>query len=744
MTTTSRRSLNRELCLPLAYVSRDHPDYYDDDDESDLIRQPDVYGLARILAQRLGASTLVDIGCGKATKLLQISDGFDTIGVDFGENIDFCRQAHPELRWEEIDLECISLEWLEGIPPTAVLICGDVIEHLLDPRPLLKLLRAATRAGMTVVMSTPDRSLIHPDGHLGPPALGAHVREWTCSEFRQLLIAHELPLAAIGWTRPSVGTDEASTILAIAVPNLPAPDNGILGVADGLLSPVHRSPHDHLEHARRLGYDSVEVTDPVLVLRGLEFSESRYHHVPICRPPVSVGNGGRGTYPFNLVAVEPGGSAEYIEACQIAVRRHLALALIGTDPSSEIWADASRRWLLHRENVLSSGFIEANSIRRDLEKQLDDLRAAAERTTTDLRVQLEDVRRIEADLRVQLEDLRRIETDLRWSHLALETELFGQIETLQKSITVIGNELELTCGERDQLRSVLDLRRDQLTTEAEQRMRTVPCVDRTRLVVPASYGPRRAGSAVARRIAALVHRMSSIPGCARLHHVADDIVASAVPSRSVPTWLFDADFYAHEFPPAVKSGVSAVAHYDMLGWRLGISPHPLFAAGWYLGNHADVRDAGTDPLRHFVEVGWALGYDPHPLFSVRWYLEHSPDVVAAGINPLEHYLVHGWREGRDPHPLFDTASYLRWRPDVATAGINPLVHYVLHGHRERTAPSNIFDPWFYAAKTPESVASILPQYWYYLEVGALCGDLTTHVDGAPRTDVGAADADGVA
>ena len=725
MKPANRRALDHALGLPHGYVSRDEPDYYDDDEESDLIRQPDVYGLARTLAQRLGATTLVDIGCGKAAKLLDISHGFDIIGVDFGDNIEFCRRAYPQHRWEELDLEHISQDWLGSIPSSSVVVCGDVIEHLRDPRPLLGLLRSATEAGMSAVVSTPDRALIYPDDRPGPPSLGAHVREWTCSEFRHLLLDHGIPLAAIGWTRPSIGTDEASTILAVAVPGLPVPDDRTPDVADGLISPVHRSPHDHIEHARRLGFDSIEITDAALVLRGLELSAGRAHRRPVHRAPLEVGSGGRGTYPFNLVAVDDVGEACDVDDCRRSVRRHLAISAIGTDPSSDIWADESRRWLLHREHVLSAGFDEANAIRSDLARQLEDSRTAAARTTADLRTQLDDANstaeKITADLRAQLDDLRAVEADLRRTSAAVEAELRDR---LGEAVAAA----EEWRARHDEMQRVVEERRAQLTAEAEQRARTLPDTDRSNLSIPAPYAPRRAGSAAARRLAprfaALLRRAASLPRLGRLQRAADDMAASAVPAHSVPAWLFDAEFYLRAFPPAATSGVSAVAHYDMVGWRLGLSPHPLFAAGWYLGNHPDVRTAGVDPLRHFVEVGWALGYDPHPLFSVSWYLEHSPDVAAAGMNPLEHYLVHGWQEARDPHPLFDSAGYLQRRADVAAAGMNPLVHYVVHGHRERTAPSAVFDPWFYLSRTPQSIESSLPQYWYYLEVGAYCGDVT--------------------
>lgn len=117
--------------------------------------------------------------------------------------------------------------------------------------------------------------------------------------------------------------------------------------------------------------------------------------------------------------------------------------------------------------------------------------------------------------------------------------------------------------------------------------------------------------------------------------------------------------------------------------HIGLSPHPLFDAEYYLRSHPDVAESGMSPLVHYVLHGWREGRDPHPLFANDWYLAQNPDVAAHGaISTLDHYLLHGWNEGRRPNPLFNPRTYLDRYPDVAAAEFEPLTHFMLYGEAE--------------------------------------------------------------
>lgn len=714
----ARADLDRLLRLPPEYRSRQRPEYFADSESSELIWQPDVYGMVGVVARRTGA-TVVDFGCGTARKLLRLGASVPVIGIDYGPNIAACRAAAPDQTWIEADLERIEVSFAEQLPegPLVAVSC-DVIEHLVDPRPLLRFLAAIRSRCVAIVVSTPERIGTHGAEHHGPPPNPAHVREWSLAEFRELLTDHGLPPGALGTTRANVASIDATTITAVVTSLVPTSTERATTVDEaGRWSPCFPSVEAHLARAAATGFDLVAVTDPRSLV--LDPSAADTEILLDGAPTVFVrccdGEGDR-VFPFNLLGPVP---ADRLHLVSAAASRHLPIALAGVDEAATTWARASLVWYRRREQGLLADLALAADVEHDLRRMLAD----SERATTDVRHSLE----------AKLDDLRTIERDLRRSSAAIEADLRRGLEETGEKLASTREALETTTRERERLRSVVEERRRLLTIEAEHRARTMPDVDRSNLAVPAPYAPRRVGAAASRRLAprfaAFLHRAAALPRLGRLHRAADDVTRVAAPAHDVPGWLFDASYYLRMFPPAAASGISAVAHYDLVGWRLGRSPHPLFAAGWYLGNHPDVRAAGVDPLRHFVEVGWALGYDPHPLFSISWYLDQGPDVAAAAMNPLAHYLQFGWQEGRDPHPLFDTDHYLEIRPDVAAAGVNPLAHYVEHGWRERTPPSRVFDPRYYELTTPASTASTLPQYWYFLEVGAYCGDSANELAG---------------
>ena len=65
-----------------------------------------------------------------------------------------------------------------------MVICSDVLEHLLNPDPLMNYIRELCHAGTYVVLSTLDR-----DRERGPHCMESpkleHVREWNTAEFRR-------------------------------------------------------------------------------------------------------------------------------------------------------------------------------------------------------------------------------------------------------------------------------------------------------------------------------------------------------------------------------------------------------------------------------------------------------------------------------------------------------------------------------------------------------------------------------
>jgi hypothetical protein len=112
----------------------------------------------------------------------------------------------------------------------------------------------------------------------------------------------------------------------------------------------------------------------------------------------------------------------------------------------------------------------------------------------------------------------------------------------------------------------------------------------------------------------------------------------------------------------------------------------LFDADWYAREYPGAAANSRLLAEHYLDEGYLRGYCPNPLFDTRWYLERYEDVRRGGINPLVHYIRNGIREGRDPGPGFHTVFYLISNPDVRANGINPLAHYLRYGRHEGRLP----------------------------------------------------------
>lgn len=184
-------------CIKPGYVERERPEYSHDADAHGF--QPHVYDLAVMLARLGRASGIVDIGCGAGEKLAAITE-FMTVGWDYGENIRVAHERHPERIWREIDLETVRADQV-CIAPRDVIVCADVIEHLMNPEPLLIAMREWLRTASCAVLSTPERVLCYGRAHNGPPPNPAHVREWTRVELVMLLNRHHLDVAFSGFTQ---------------------------------------------------------------------------------------------------------------------------------------------------------------------------------------------------------------------------------------------------------------------------------------------------------------------------------------------------------------------------------------------------------------------------------------------------------------------------------------------------------------------------------------------------------------
>lgn len=185
------------------YVARGTSYYFEDALVSDTgsVHQPDVYALASHLAGKFGCTHILDIGCGRGIKLATLHPEFKIVGLDFGANIDYCRSHYPFGMWLSHDLEQPYQELLpQDVLEKTLVICSDVIEHLLDPTGLLQILKDCLKYSPIAILSTPERDLVRGQNDVGPPANPAHVREWNLSELSRLLEAFSFQIAFIGLT----------------------------------------------------------------------------------------------------------------------------------------------------------------------------------------------------------------------------------------------------------------------------------------------------------------------------------------------------------------------------------------------------------------------------------------------------------------------------------------------------------------------------------------------------------------
>lgn len=207
-------------CLPSGYIERLEPEYFVDHDNSGVTWQPDVYPVTLALLKGHGRDTVIDLGCGRAGKLIGLHDGepdLRLVGVDFGANIGWCQQHHAVGHWLEADLEAVeALPLPLPVIARSVVVCSDVLEHLVDPRPTMRLICWLLREGAArAVLSTPARDQRAGADHLGPPFNRSHVREWAQDEFRAFLEGFPVEIERFELTRSDDAGGGLSTQLVV-------------------------------------------------------------------------------------------------------------------------------------------------------------------------------------------------------------------------------------------------------------------------------------------------------------------------------------------------------------------------------------------------------------------------------------------------------------------------------------------------------------------------------------------------
>jgi hypothetical protein len=174
-------SSEQNYFLPNGYIVNDRPSPCERNNKPKNDAQWHVYEMAT----RVAAMTVLDVGCGDGVMLVEFFKTLKTRGVDTPTNIELCFGQFPDRDWSSMNLDGPHM-LPEG---SEVVICADVIEHLVHPHYLLnELARLNKQHGATLIISSPERLAKRGSTHMGPPPNVCHVREWTHGEFQRLLV----------------------------------------------------------------------------------------------------------------------------------------------------------------------------------------------------------------------------------------------------------------------------------------------------------------------------------------------------------------------------------------------------------------------------------------------------------------------------------------------------------------------------------------------------------------------------
>jgi SAM-dependent methyltransferase len=138
-----------------------------------------------------GKRKVADVGCGYPTKamtiLAPVCESLQLRDQETMNNV--ISRDFPNLQFQPIDLENPSVPKAEF----DVVICADVIEHLLGPGPCLAILVGMLVSDGVLVLSTPERDIMRGENCLTSHK-PVHVREWTKAEFADYLQSREIEI----------------------------------------------------------------------------------------------------------------------------------------------------------------------------------------------------------------------------------------------------------------------------------------------------------------------------------------------------------------------------------------------------------------------------------------------------------------------------------------------------------------------------------------------------------------------
>tara|TARA_R110002110_G_scaffold120390_2_gene295555 strand:+ start:589 stop:1209 length:621 start_codon:yes stop_codon:yes gene_type:complete len=178
--------VSKNYCIYDGYVSRTEYNTCEQTTHTDEF-QNEVYQSARVLCVENNYKTVLDIGCGSAYKLIKFFRDKKFVGLDLEPNLSFIKDKYPLYDFRESDFNNPPKEQFD------LIICSDVVEHVLDPDELISFINQIDFKHL--ILSTPDRDIVQAlqkswgrdvKQH-GPPYNIMHVREWSFEEFNRYI-----------------------------------------------------------------------------------------------------------------------------------------------------------------------------------------------------------------------------------------------------------------------------------------------------------------------------------------------------------------------------------------------------------------------------------------------------------------------------------------------------------------------------------------------------------------------------
>ena len=209
----------KNYCIRKDYISRNEAETFVDDPakywnegriKSSDFYQYYVYKKAAELAAQIDQCSFVDIGCGypRKAKELILPVVNDITLVDQPSMKGLIEEQFPEMQFIPLNLQKVDATLQKKFN---CVVCADVIEHLLDPDPLLAFIKRLLAPGGYVIISTPEREMQRGPNCLSSP-IAEHVREWNALEFLEYLslsgfevLEHSLmPIGKLTWVEEIV------------------------------------------------------------------------------------------------------------------------------------------------------------------------------------------------------------------------------------------------------------------------------------------------------------------------------------------------------------------------------------------------------------------------------------------------------------------------------------------------------------------------------------------------------------